>query len=265
MLPIVPSPDRTAVAEAHRILREARRIVVLAGAGISTDSGIPDFRGPDGVWTKNPSAERLSTLQDYLASSTVRRAAWQSRLQSPLWEAAPTAGHRALVDLERDGRLDLLVTQNIDGLHHAAGNDPDRVIEIHGSAHQVVCMTCGHHQPTTAVLERVRAGVEDPRCEELSAGGRACAGILKTTTISFGENLVASDLARAEAAAAGCQVLLAVGTSLAVRPAAGLVPTAVRAGARLVIVNAEPTPFDEIADAVVREPIGAVLPELVGR
>jgi NAD-dependent deacetylase len=209
------------------------------------------------VWTKNPAAERLSTLDVYLADADVRRQAWRTRLTSPTWDAAPNAGHRALVALERQGKLDTLVTQNIDGLHQLAGSDPVRVVEIHGTMREVVCMDCGDRGPAGPVLDRVRDGEDDPRC-------RACGGILKSATISFGQSLVAADLYRAEAAAAACDLLLAVGTSLGVHPAAGLVPLAVRRGAALVIVNGEPTPYDDHADAVVRGSISSVLPSIVG-
>lgn len=259
----VPSPSPGHRAGAASLVARARRVVVLTGAGISTDSGIPDFRGPNGVWTKNPEAERLSTLDVYLSDPDVRRRAWQSRLDSPTWAARPNPGHLALVELERRGQLDTLVTQNIDGLHQAAGNDPARVVEIHGTMREVVCMRCGDRHPAEQTLERVRAGEEDPRCLARWAGAESCGGILKSATISFGQSLVAADLERAEQAALGCDLFLAVGTSLGVYPAAGLVPAAASAGATVVIVNGEPTPYDELAGAVVREPISEVLPELV--
>jgi NAD-dependent deacetylase len=235
----------------------ARRVVALTGAGISTDSGIPDFRGPQGVWTRNPGAEKMATLQHYLADPEVRRRAWRNRLQSPAWRARPNAGHRALVVLERRGQLDALITQNVDGLHQMAGSSPPRVIEIHGTMREVTCLACAERAPTERVLERVRAGEEDPPC-------RTCGGILKTATISFGQPLVPEDLARAEAAARQCDLLLAVGTKLSVWPIAGVVPLAKEAGARVVIVNAEPTEMDQLADAVLRGSISALLPPLVG-
>jgi NAD-dependent deacetylase len=242
---------------ARRLIARAERVVVLTGAGISTESGIPDFRGPHGLWTKDPTAERLAHIDTYMSDPEVRRRAWQNRLHSPTWQAEPNAGHRALVDLERSGRLDTLVTQNVDGLHHAAGTDPAKVVEIHGTMRDVVCLDCGARGPAEDTLARVRAGEADPACLE-------CGGMLKSATISFGQQLVPEDLERAEAAAAACDLLLAVGTSLGVYPAAGLVPRAQSAGATLVIVNAEPTPFDELADVVLRESIGEVLPQVVG-
>lgn len=235
----------------------ARRIVVLSGAGISTESGIPDFRGPDGVWTRDPEAEKLATLHHYLRDPEVRRMAWQKRLTNPVWAARPNAGHRALVELERRGKLHALITQNIDGLHQRAGSAPGRVIEVHGTIHAVVCWDCGWRGPMLPVLERVRAGEADPRCG-------MCDGILKSATILFGEGLAPGIMERAMAAAAEADLFIAVGTSLQVYPVAGAVPAAKSAGARLVILNAEATPFDRMADAVLQHPIGETLPILVG-
>ncbi len=251
------------VEQARRIVADSRSIVVLTGAGISTDSGIPDFRGPQGIWTKNPEAERMATLQVYLSEPEVRRRSWRNRLESPTWEAQPNAGHRALVALERRGVLHTLVTQNVDGLHLDAGHDPARVVEIHGTMREVQCMSCGQRSTMTTVLDRVRAGDDDPTCEADTAPGR-CGGILKSATISFGQNLVLDDLMRAEAAARACDLLLAVGSTLSVYPAAGLVPVAHGHSARVVIVNAEPTEYDGVADVVVRGQISEVLPAIVG-
>jgi NAD-dependent deacetylase len=233
------------------------RIVALTGAGISTESGIPDFRGPQGVWTTNPKAERLSNIHYYMSDPEVRRLAWQSRLDHPAWHAQPNAGHRALVELERRGKLHSLITQNIDGLHQRAGSSPEKVIEVHGTMREVMCMSCNWRGPMQAVLDRVRAGEEDPACER-------CSGILKSATISFGQALVPAVIDRALRAAIQADLLIAIGTSLQVYPVAGAVPVAIDAGIRVVIVNAEPTPFDDQADAVLRAPIGHVLPALCG-
>lgn len=237
-------------------MRAARRIVALTGAGISTDSGIPDFRGPQGVWTKNPEAEKLATIQHYVADPEIRKRVWRERLNSPAWTARPNPGHLALVTLERRGVLDTLITQNVDGLHLLAGSSPERVIEIHGRLREVVCLDCGERAPMERALARVRAGEEDPPC-------RSCGGILKAATISFGQALVPEDLARAQAAAARCDLMLAVGTTLSVWPIAGVVPIAREAGARVIIVNAGPTAMDSLADAVLRGPISEILPALV--
>ncbi len=239
-----------------RWLREAGSVGVLTGAGISTDSGIPDFRGPQGVWTKDPKAERLATLQHYLSDPETRRRSWRNRIDSPMWHAAPNDGHRALVDIERRGNLTGIVTQNVDGLHQAAGSDPARVIEIHGNANATRCVSCGDRRPMDEALERVRAGEEDPGC-------LVCGGILKSTTISFGENLDPDVLDRAERASTRAEVMLVAGSSLSVYPAAALVPAAHRNGADVIIANAEPTPYDGLAAAVLRDPLQEVLPALV--
>jgi NAD-dependent deacetylase len=241
----------------RRWVDASSRIVALTGAGISTESGIPDFRGPQGVWTKNPTAERLSNIHDYMADRSVRVAAWIGRVDHPAWHAEPNAGHRALVTLERRGKLHALVTQNIDGLHQQAGSSPGKVVEVHGTMREVMCMRCGWRGPAQPVLERVRAGEEDPPCAQ-------CGGILKSATISFGQPLVPAVIERAMRAATEADLLLAIGSSLRVYPAAGLLPAAAGAGVRVVILNAEPTPFDTVADAVLRNPIGEVLPLLCG-
>ena len=236
-------------------LRDASSVVVLTGAGISTESGIPDFRGPSGVWTRNPAAEKTSDLRYYMSDPEIRRGVWRNRLESEVWRAEPNPGHLALVDLERHGALHALVTQNVDGLHQAAGTSPEIIVEIHGTALEVKCMSCGWRGPMHETLDRVRAGEEDPAC-------LYCSGILKSATISFGEDLVAEDLRRAQAAASRCDVFLAVGTSLTVHPAAALPGIAARSGARLAVFNAEATPYDTTADAVVRDRLGHVLAAL---
>jgi NAD-dependent deacetylase len=247
--------SRSYLDRVRRWVDAASAVTVLTGAGISTDSGIPDFRGPQGVWTRNPAAEKTSTLQHYLADPEVRKQAWRNRLASPAWTAEPNAGHKALVALERRGKLHTLVTQNIDELHQRAGSDPAKVVELHGTMRQVVCWRCGERAPMERALERVRNGEEDPPCH-------SCGGILKSATISFGQALVEEDIRRAELAALSCDLFLAVGTSLGVYPAAGLVPLAKQNGARLVIVNGEPTPYDDLADAVLRGSISEVLPAI---
>ena len=244
------------LAEVKRWVDDASRVVVLTGAGISTESGIPDFRGPQGVWTKNPLAEKLSNIHYYMSDPEVRKASWQSRLDHPAWNARPNSGHLALAALERRGKLHALITQNIDELHQIAGNSPDIVIEVHGTVRKVVCMECGMTAPMQRALDRVRAGEEDPPC-------RDCGGILKSATISFGQPLVPEVIERALRCAAEADLFLAIGTSLQVYPIAGAVEIAGKAGARIVIVNAQETPFDDAADAVIRQPIGAVLPQIL--
>ena len=237
-------------------VRGAQRVVVLTGAGISTDSGIPDFRGPQGLWTRNPMAEKLSNIHYYLADPEVRKASWKARMDHTAWSAKPNAGHLALAALEKRGKLHALITQNIDELHQQAGNSPDRVIEVHGTMRKVVCMSCGMTAPMQDALQRVRAGEEDPPC-------RDCGGILKSATVSFGQALVPEVIDRALRVAEEADLFFAIGSTLQVYPVAGAVPAARQAGARVVIVNAEPTQFDDMAHAVFREPIGQILPALL--
>lgn len=242
--------------DATQWIADAEKITVLTGAGISTDSGIPDFRGPKGVWTRNPEAEKASTIQNYLADPEARRAAWLNRLDNPLWQAEPNDAHRALVDLERRGVLNGLVTQNIDELHQQAGISPDLVIEVHGTAHWTRCWSCDDRRPMPETLDRVRAGEADPPC-------LVCGGILKSDTISFGQALVPEVIDRAMQVSGACDVLLAIGSTLSVYPAANCVPIAKAAGAQVVIVNGSPTEMDDLADAMLLGQIGDLVPKLV--
>lgn len=252
-----PGPATGDVDRATGLLTRARRVTVLTGAGVSTDSGIPDFRGPQGVWTRNPEAERLSTFQDYRDDPEVRRESWRQRAAHPVWSARPGPAHEALVSLERSGRLLALLTQNIDELHQAAGSSPDLVVELHGTVHHTECLSCAARAPMSEALDRVAGGEQDPPCPQ-------CGGILKSATISFGQALDLDVLERAHEAAQSCDVLLAVGTSLGVHPAAGLVDVAAAAGAGVVILNAEPTPYDDVATVVLRGGAGELLPRIVG-
>lgn len=251
-----------AEAKARAAVSGASAIVALTGAGISTDSGIPDFRGPQGVWTKNPAAERSATFHHYVSDPDVRRGVWQTRLHSPAWTAEPNPGHLALVELERQARLVAIVTQNIDGMHQKAGSDPERVIELHGTMRDVVCLACGARQPMGPTMQRVRDGDPDPRCLA-KIDGAVCGGLLKSATISFGQALDPEVLERAIRAVGDADLLLVIGSTLMVYPAAILVPRAAAAGIPVVIVNADPTPFDKVAVAVVRTPISEALPSLV--
>ncbi len=245
------------IPQARAWVDAAERVVVLTGAGISTDSGIPDFRGPQGLWTRNPLAEKMSNIHYYLADPEVRKLSWQNRMASPAWAARPNPGHLALVQLEKRQKLHALITQNIDELHQVAGNSPDKVIEVHGSMRRFMCWGCGMRGPMQRVLERVRAGEEDPAC-------RDCGGILKSDTISFGQQLVPEVIDRAMRAAGEAEVFVAVGSTLQVYPVAGAVDIARSAGAKVIIVNAQPTPYDEAADAVLPGSISEVLPAILG-
>lgn len=223
---------------------------------IPCDSGIPDYRGPNGLWRQDPEAEKLVTYEYYMGDPEIRRRSWQMRRRTEALRAEPNAAHRAIVDLERSGVAVRVITQNVDGLHQLAGLPARKVLELHGTARQFVCTACHKKGAMEDVLARLDAGEDDPPCLE-------CGGILKSATVMFGQRLDPMVLGEAAAIAKACTVFVAVGTSLQVHPAAGLAEVAVDHGARLVVVNAEPTPYDEIADEVVREPIGTALPELL--
>jgi NAD-dependent deacetylase len=237
-------------------VKEPTPVSVLTGAGISTDSGIPDFRGPQGVWTKDPAAQVLFTLDNYLADPEVRRRSWLARRDHAAWGAEPNTAHLALIELERSGLLRAIITQNVDELHQRAGSSPEKVIELHGTMFRVECLSCDLLTPMREALDRLAAGEDDPPCAR-------CGGIQKANTISFGQELKPEVLDAALDAARSCGLFLAVGSSLTVQPAASLCAEALDAGARLVIVNAQPTPYDPYADQVINEPIGEALPQIV--
>ena len=243
---------------AAALISTAGPLAVLTGAGISTDSGIPDFRGPQGVWTLNPEAERASNIDVYMAEPEVRKANWRV-MAGGLWDGVePNVGHHALVELDRRSGLDTLVTQNVDGLHLMAGTDPDRIVEVHGTVRRSMCLGCGEQNDIEVVLERVRSGDEDPRCTR-----PACGGLLKRATVSFGQALFPGDMERVDEVARRCDLLLAVGSTLSVYPVAAMVPVAVRHGAAVVVVNGSPTEMDHLADVVVRGSISEVLPAVL--
>ncbi|MDX3517213.1 Sir2 family NAD-dependent protein deacetylase [Streptomyces scabiei] len=231
-------------------------VAILSGAGISTDSGIPDYRGPNGLWRRDPEAEKLVTYAYYMGDPEIRRRAWRMRRQNRTLRAEPNVAHRAVAELERSGVPVRVITQNVDGLHQLAGMPSRKVLELHGSARSVVCVACRARTPMEDALARVEAGEDDPPCLE-------CGGVLKSATVMFGERLDPVVLGEAVSITKASQVFIAVGTSLQVQPAAGLAGVAADHGARLIIVNADPTPYDERADEVVREPIGTALPALL--
>lgn len=239
------------VTAASELLAHTRRILVFTGAGISTESGIPDFRGPNGVWrSRDPNRY---TIQSYIADAEVRRERWADRLNAPVDAARPNAAHHAVVSLQQAGLAPVVVTQNIDGLHQLAGTA--NVIELHGTTREVTCLECERRLPVDVVLDRVREGDLDPHCE-------LCGGLLKTATISFGQRLVDRDVERAMQEARLCDACLAIGSTLSVWPAAGVVVEAVRHDARLVIVNDGPTDLDGMADVLVAGRAGTVVPAL---
>jgi NAD-dependent deacetylase len=256
LLPGIAIDNDEAMSEQPAWTAGVTGIAVLTGAGVSTDSGIPDFRGPQGLWTRDPAAERLSTYDAYVRDPAVRRRSWQARLAHPAWSAVPNGAHAAVARL--GASIDTwVITQNIDGLHQRAGTPDDRVLELHGTMYRVVCIGCGARTEMAATLDRVRAGEADPSCER-------CGGILKSATVLFGQPLDRAVLAAAIRAAAGCDLMLAIGSTLTVEPAASLCGVAADAGARLVIVNRDPTPYDHLATEVISEPIGIAIPRIAG-
>lgn len=245
--------SRGSIEQVAEWINTADRVVALTGAGISTESGIPDFRGPNGIWTRDPHAEKVSNIQTYLANSAVRRKSWEIERTNPMRDAQPNAGHYALAELHELNCLDFICTQNIDGLHQKAGFPDDFIVEIHGNNRETVCTSCGQRLPIQETLDRKDA---DPRCLR-------CDGILKRGVVYFNEQLNPQDLARAERQAEFASVFLAIGTSLEVYPAAGLPGIAKFHGARFVIFNAQRTSQYYQADAYFPEPLGKALPELV--
>lgn len=244
------------VDEVRKWMAMTDSAVVLSGAGISTDSGIADFRGPNGIWTKNPAAEKSAHIDNYLMDPDVRVRGWQTRLDSPMFRAEPNQAHRAVAELQRSGSVAWVVTQNIDGLHQSAGSPPDAVVELHGTIWRTRCLQCHDERSIEETLDRVRAGEADPPC-------LVCGGILKSATISFGQQLDPEVIDRAAGVCAATPLLIVIGSTLGVYPAAGLVPLAARGGASVVIINNQETPFDDIADVVLRDPIGTVVPALL--
>lgn len=243
-------------------MAEGRRVVLLTGAGISTASGIPDYRGPDGVWTKNPGAEVRAHIDVWMSDVDVRRAGWQRRANMSWETVEPNAAHHAVADFALRETLDVVVTQNIDGLHQKAGLTRERLIEIHGTVHESLCMRCGSRGPIEPTIHRVEAGDTDPRCETISGVSR-CGGILKAATISFGQSLNIEDLNRAERAARECDVFIAAGSTLGVYPIAAIVPAAQRAGAKIIIANGSPTEMDALANIVVAGDLTETLPAIL--
>lgn len=250
----LPSP--AVLDRMEQMIRNSSRMVVFTGAGISTESGIPDYRGPNGVWqTGNiPHIDTVRTDQE------ARKEFWQRRLETypTMLARVPNAGHEALARFEAAGKLLAVVTQNIDGLHQKAGNLPERVIELHGSSHRLHCLRCGETYDGVAIQARLEAGEDDPRCT-------ACGGPLRTSTILFGESLPVEALQLAQRVSLATDLMLVVGSSLVVNPAARLPQIARQRGAGLIIINRTPTPLDGLADIRVAAEAGPTLGELARR
>ena len=241
----------------------AQRVVFLTGAGISTASGIPDYRGPDGVWTKNPGAEVRAHIDVWMSDPEVRRAGWQRRANMSWESVVPNAAHAAITQFAQRGTTKLVITQNIDGLHQKAGLIPELLIEVHGTVHESFCMRCSHRGPIELIIRRVEQGDLDPACEHI-LNGAPCGGVVKAATISFGQNLITEHLERADAAARSCDVFIAAGSTLGVYPIAAIVPVAAQAGAKVIIMNGSPTEMDSIADILVPGDLTETLPALLG-
>lgn len=246
----------TSLEAALALLKPKQRLLAFTGAGISTESGIPDFRGPNGVWTKIDPSE--FTFDKYVTNPETRKRSWQMRVSSGVLDAAPNDAHRALVELWNAGLLTGVVTQNIDGLHQAAGLPEDAVVELHGNVRTVDCLECGASWSTEQVIARVDAGEEDPACTE-------CGGIIKVSVISFGQAMPVREVELAQQWAGRCDAVLAIGSTLSVYPAAYIPLEAKDAGAGYVIINQGPTEHDRIADVVVEGAAGEILTSLATR
>lgn len=239
------------------LILHSKKVVVFTGAGVSTESGIPDFRGPDGIWTRLNPAD--FTFQKFISDPEARRRSWQRAKESRYWGSAePNAAHLAIAELERIGRLDCIITQNIDGLHQQAGNAEERVFELHGTRKWVRCLSCGRQYPREEIEAWLDAGVDIPECGD-------CGGILKSSTIAFGEPLPEEVLSRATDHAMACDLCIVIGSSLVVYPAAYMPLYAVQGGAKLAIVNMEPTPMDHHARLVIREKAGVAMSKVLAR
>jgi NAD-dependent deacetylase len=234
---------------------ESTRIVVLTGAGISTDSGIPDFRGPQGVWTKNPMAEKLSNIHYYMADPEVRKASWKARMDHTAWNAKPNAGHLALAALEKRGKLHALITQNIDELHQMAGNSPQKVFEVHGTMRKGVCMSCSMTAPMQKALDRVRAGEDDPAVPQLRRHPQERHHLLRPGLVPEVIDGAMRAAARPTCFSPSAPACRSIRSPARCRRRAPRVR-------KIVIMNAEPTPFDDLADALFHDSISKVLPQL---
>ena len=253
---MIAADFETGIVRLHDLVNEASVILPFTGAGISTECGIPDFRSPGGIWTKY----RPIPFDAFMASAQMRRESWRRRfaMDAQFSTARPGRGHLALTSLHRAGKIPAVITQNIDNLHQASGFAPDTVVELHGNTTYATCLDCGQRHELDWIREHFEIGGEAPDC-------RDCGGMLKTATISFGQAMPEAAMRRAEQLTAACDLFVAIGSSLVVWPAAGFPLMAKRNGARLVILNRDPTEFDEAADLVIRADIGATLAPFISR
>jgi NAD-dependent deacetylase len=234
----------------------ARRTVIFTGAGLSTESGIPDFRSPGGVWDRyNPED---FYYQNFISSEAAREKYWQmaTEMYEPMKRSQPNLAHRAIAEMERLGKLDSVITQNVDGLHLKAGNSPEKIIELHGTAMHVSCLHCQKRYDRDAIQERIKEGVKAPVCDD-------CGGPLKPATISFGQAMPERETQQAYSVSSLCDLFIVIGSSLVVHPAASMPVVAKRAGARLVIINRDPTPCDDMADMVIHDQAGPTMDRIL--
>ena len=243
-------------AKAGEMVREARKILVFAGAGLSTESGIPDFRSPGGLWDKYDPSDFY--FQKFISDEKAREKYWQMSTEffGMLQDVLPNRAHLALKELEDTGKLTAIVTQNIDGLHHKAGNSPDKIIEIHGTAITVSCLSCKKQHPRDEIEERLKSGIKVPYCDD-------CSGILKPNTISFGQAMPEDKMAESFRHARECDLCIVLGSSLVVYPAASVPIQAVENGAKLIIINRDETPLDSQADVVIHDSVTKILDQIM--
>lgn len=240
------------IRKVARLIADSKSVVIFVGAGLSTESGIPDFRSPGGVWEKYDPEDFY--FQNFLSKEQSREKYWQmaTEMYEAMKDAKPNEGHVAVADLERLGKLDCLITQNIDGLHFKAGNSEGKVLELHGTAMHVSCLSCEKRYERDAIQDRIAKGDRSPQCD-------SCNGLLKPATISFGQSMPERETAEAYRRSAACDLFIVIGSSLVVHPAAQMPVIAKRSGAKLVIVNRDDTPCDSLADIVINGPAGQVM------
>ena len=244
------------IEEVARLILTSKRIVVFAGAGLSTESGIPDFRSPGGVWDRYDPEDFY--FQNFLSSELSREKYWQmaTEMYEPMKKAQPNLAHLAIAEMERLGKLDCVITQNIDGLHFKAGNSEEKVIQLHGTAMSVSCLGCGRRFDRDEIQERLRRGLKVPRCDD-------CGGPLKPATISFGQSMPERETQEAHHRSSLSDLFVVIGSSLVVQPAASMPLVAKRNGAKLIIINRDPTSYDDMADLVIHGQAGSIMDNIL--
>jgi NAD-dependent deacetylase len=247
---------RDPIDEIVQFIVQSEKVAVFTGAGVSTESGISDFRSPDGIWSRYDPED--FTIQRFVSDKEARKRNWALRKELVSANYQPNPAHHAIADLEKLGKLSCVITQNIDGLHHAAGNSEEKIIELHGTIKYAKCLECDDRLPMIDVLNRIDEGEEDPHCKK-------CGGLLKAATISFGEAMPVEEMRRAEICSRECDLFIVIGSSLLVYPAASMPIIAKQAGAKLVIINYTPTDMDTHADIVIHDKAGTVMEAILDR